>query len=125
MQMNDNAKSMILAVVLVGLIASGLWVLYEESNRIATKSHDDMVLNPVFNEDHSTKTRDALTYNQIYTHAMDIQRKALAYEKQYYAINETEMKLEQSRNLTLHIAANATQNITIWKGDKLVAYIPR
>lgn len=28
-------------------------------------------------------------------------------------------------NLTIHIAANATQNISIWKGDRLICFIPR
>jgi hypothetical protein len=80
--------------------------------------HDDMVLNPVFNEDHSVRTRDAVTYSQIYTRA----------EKPQFTINETYVKAieeEQSRNLTIHIPENATQNVTVWKGDRVVAYIPR
>jgi hypothetical protein len=28
-------------------------------------------------------------------------------------------------NRSIHISANATENWTIWKGDKMVAYIPR
>ncbi len=41
-------------------------------------------------------------------------------------INETAYQAmldDLEHNLTIHIAANATQNVSIWKGDKLVCYI--
>lgn len=46
----------------------------------------------------------------------------------HFAINESYVKAmeeELSRNITIHIAENAAQNVSIWKGDKLVCYIPR
>jgi len=63
-----------------------------------------------FGSDGATKSHDEGTYQSR------------------FAINETYLKAieeERARNLTIHISPNAAQNVSIWKGDKLVAYIPR
>ena len=46
-----------------------------------------------------------------------------SYQPQF-AIDETFVE-EQSRNMTIYLPANATQNVSIWKGDERVCFIPR
>jgi hypothetical protein len=64
--------------------------------------------NGLFSSDGATKSRDGVAYKQ-------------------FTANETVIAVmtDMQHNRSIHISANATENWTVWKGDKLVAYIPR
>jgi hypothetical protein len=58
--------------------------------------------------DGATKSRDEVTYSQLTLNSIKASEQ-----------NDLE------NNLTIHIATNAAQNVSIWKGDEMVCYIPR
>lgn len=117
-----------IAVILFAVVAL---VMLDDGLYVLPSPHGDMVRNPVFNEDHSAKARDAPTYNQIYTEPGNISHFRAAeppVPTEYITVDlgtAAKMTTEPGTNITVHIAHDQAQNVTIWKGDKIVCYIPR
>jgi hypothetical protein len=110
-------------------------------NPNAESWHDE-----VFGQDGATESCDEVTYTQVgnVTFAVGNPSKSHKVVNKFgeemtvidryvdsdghdfaASINSNPEFLDLEHNLTIHIAENATKNVSIWKGGKQIAYIPR